>query len=60
MIRQMSAGRGKHAICEKLARKKGYARDNAKINYTCFAIQLFSHMIILSPIARENFPLSRA
>ncbi len=40
--------------CEKFARKKGRAQDNAKINYARIAIQLFSHTIILYLITQEN------
>ncbi len=36
------------------ARKKEHTRDNVKINYTHFAIRLFSRTIISSHIAREN------
>ncbi len=36
---------------EILMKKKERARDNVKINYTRFAIRLFSHTIILSLIA---------
>ncbi len=34
--------------------KKGRTRDNMKINYTHFAIRLFSRTIILSFIPQEN------
>ncbi len=39
---------------QKLARKKGRAQDNVKINYTRFAIRLFSRTIILSLNTRGN------
>ncbi len=55
MICETSVRWEKHARCEKLARKKGRAGDNKKINFTHFAIWLFSRtIIILSLIAWKN------
>ncbi len=45
---------------QETRKKKECARDNAKIDYTHFAIRLFSRTIKFYPLLHEKIPLSPA